>query len=114
MNPREFPKRFPFRVPEGYHASAADAMTDAFMAETTVGIRKSRSYQMAAAAIFTGLLIASAGWLYLESTSHPACVTFACLLEETETELLESEYEQLMEEAAWDLELAPWSSSDSF
>lgn len=89
-------KRFPFRVPEGYFGQSADDMTAAFMADRPAGF----SWQAVASVL---MLISVGAWLLFAPASEGEsdCVTFACLLEQTETHELEQELNDLLLEDSW-------------
>lgn len=106
-------KRFPFQVPADEFSRAADEMTAAFLDERGKVVRHAfaiRAWAAASAAAIVGL---GAWWLSLPSSGPEDCVTFACLLEQTETHVLEAELEDLLLNDPWGSSLSSdWGEAD--
>lgn len=95
-NPKH--QRFPFKVPERYFGQAADDMTIAFLADPRADAPRRRWLAVASVLAF----VAGGTLLYqLSSTESNDCVTFACLLEQTETRELEEELNDLLLDDSW-------------
>lgn len=95
-NPKQ--KRFPFQVPEGYFGRSADDMTAAFLADRRTDVPRRRWLAVASVFVF----VAGGAWFYqLSSSESEDCVTFACLLEQTETRELEEELDDLLLDDSW-------------
>jgi hypothetical protein len=90
-------KSFPFQPPEGYF----EALTERTIRQTQEPrVRPMRGWGRIAAAI---VVILSSAAIYLQSWLSPEpCISFACLLEKTETLDLENEsHEWLEDDSDW-------------
>lgn len=89
-------KSFPFQPPEGYF----EALTERTIRQVQEPrVRPLKTLGRIAAAI---AVILSAAVIYLQTLPQPEpCISFACLLDETETLELESESREWLEEGDW-------------
>jgi hypothetical protein len=105
-------KRFPFRVPEDYFDQSADEMTAAFLE-----VQGEKSFfvtpfkWLVAASVL--VLVGAGIWLFSSIPAESSdCVTFACLLEQTDTRVLEDEIDEMLWDDSWGAVSVGWTEED--
>lgn len=89
-------KSFPFQPPEGYFEALTERTIRQIQAPR---VRAMKSWGRIAAAL---VVILSAAAIYLQTSPPPEpCISFACLLEETETLDLEIESHEWFDDGDW-------------
>lgn len=105
-------KRFPFRVPEDYFAQSADEMTIAFLndqGDKSVFVTPFKWLVAASVLVLVGV----GSWLFSSIPAESSdCVTFACLLEQTDTRDLEDEIDAMLWDDSWGAVTVGWTEAE--
>lgn len=105
-------KRFPFRVPEDYFAQSADEMTATFLKDRGgMSVFVAPLKWLVAASVL--VLVGVGSWVFSSIPAESSdCVTFACLLEQTDTRVLEDEIDAMLWDDSWGAVSVGWTEAD--